>query len=175
MLPGRSRGQALVEFGLLTPFLLLIVFITIDIGRLLYAWAAISSAAREGARIVSLQPDATTDCFALQRMESVGQGFNLTVDPASLAGNTDPNNPGPPYQPTTPPPAVGYVYIWPAVAVADPPDSGTNCLGSQRQISQTVRHVAVEIQYNFVPLTPLVAQLNRGFVIRTISVVEVEY
>ena len=108
-------------------------------------------------------------------MESVGQGFNLAVDPQSLAGNTDPNNPGPPSQPTTPPNAVGYIYIWPAVATAAPQDLPANCAGAQRQISQTVRHVAVEIQYHFVPLTPLVSQLSSGFVVRTISVVQVEY
>ena len=165
----------MVEFALLTPLLLLVVFITIDIGRLLYAWSAMASASREGARIVSLQPNASSDCLALRRMESVGQGFNLGVDPNSLVGNTDPNNPGPPLQPTRPPAATGYIYIWPAVATADPPDQTGNCTGIQRQISQTVRHVAVEIEYNFVPLTPLVGQLTSGFVIRTISVVEVEY
>jgi len=165
----------MVEFALLSPVLLLIVFITIDVGRLLYTWSAISSAAREGARTVSLQPQANSDCLALQKMESVGQGFNLAVDPQSLAGNTDPNNPGPPSQPTTPPNAVGYIYIWPAVATAAPQDLPANCAGAQRQISQTVRHVAVEIQYHFVPLTPLVSQLSSGFVVRTISVVQVEY
>ena len=49
-------------------------------------------------------------------------------------------------------------YIWPAVATADPPEA--NCYSSnQRAISQTVKHVSVEVQYHFTALTPFIAAL----------------
>jgi hypothetical protein len=68
---------------------------------------------------------------------------------------------------------VGYAYVWPAVATADPPDS--NCTSSsQRAISQTVKHVAVEVQYHFVPLTPFIGSLVPSVIVRTVSVVTVE-
>ena len=165
----------MVEFALVSPLLLMITFVTVDFGRLVYAFTAISSAAREGARIVALDSQNQTDCLALRRMEQVGQGFPLTVDPNSLVGNTDPNNPSPPLQPSTPPPGKGYIYIWPAVATAAPPDQGTNCDGAQCGGSQVVKHVAVSIIYNFVPLTPLPSQITTGFQIKTVSVTEVEY
>ena len=44
-----QRSQALVEFALVSPIFLLILFTAIDISRLLYAYSAISSAARDGA------------------------------------------------------------------------------------------------------------------------------
>ena len=48
---GRQRGQALVEFALLTPVLLLFVLLTVDVGRAY--WQAIdgAGAARAGARM----------------------------------------------------------------------------------------------------------------------------
>lgn len=154
--------------------MLLFGFVCIDVGRLLYTYAAISNAAGEGARTVSLQASANSDCLALQRMLSVAQGFNLNVDPGSLAGNTDPNNPTGSLQPTqTPAPNQGYIYIWPAVATAQPQTS--NCDGAQRQVPQTptgVRNVAVEIQFRFQPLTPLP---NANLIVRSLSTQQTEY
>lgn len=43
-------GQALVEFSLMLPVVLLVIFIIIDLARLLYAWVAIENAARYGVR-----------------------------------------------------------------------------------------------------------------------------
>jgi len=56
----RDRGAAAVEFALLLPVLLLIVFGIIDFGRALNAQITLTQAAREGARLVALgQPDVT--------------------------------------------------------------------------------------------------------------------
>ncbi len=54
----RERGAAAVEFALLLPFLLLIVFGIIDFGRMLNAQITLTEAAREGARAESLGSDA---------------------------------------------------------------------------------------------------------------------
>jgi Flp pilus assembly protein TadG len=168
-----QRSQALVEFALVSPVFLLIVFSAIDISRLLYAYTAISSAARDGARTASLSTSQFSDCQIIQEIELVGQGFPVTMDPNSLAGNSDPNNPSGALQPSTPPPNVGYGYIWPAVATGDPPD--LNCTsGTQRAISPSVKHVAVEVQYHFVPLLPFVSQFAPNLIVKTISVVTTE-
>jgi Flp pilus assembly protein TadG len=159
---------------MVAPLFLLVMFGAIDIGRLLYAYTAISSAARDGARSASLGTSLFSDCQVIAELEAVGQGFPVVMDPNSLVGNSDPNNPAGTLQPTTPPPNVGYAYIWPAVATAYPPDS--NCTSSsQRAISQTVKHVAVEVQYHFVPLTPFFGGLGAtNVIVRTVSVVTVE-
>ncbi len=169
-----QASQSLVEFALVSPLLLLITFMGVDVGRLIYTYSAVSSAARDGARIASLQASQYSDCRAIQQMKLVGQGFPVNMDPNSLVGNSDPNNPSGALQPTIPPANVAYAYIWPAVAVANPPDS--NCDGTtQRAVSQSVKHVAVEIQYQFTALTPLVSQYTSGFTVKTVSVVTVEY
>jgi len=54
----RDRGAAAVEFALMLPVLLLIVFGIIDFGRALNAQVTITQAAREGARLDALnQPN----------------------------------------------------------------------------------------------------------------------
>jgi hypothetical protein len=170
---GRQRGQALVEFALVSPLFLLVVFSAIDIGRLLYAYTAISSAARDGARTASLSTSIFSDCQIIQELELVGQGFPLRMDPNSIAGNSDPNSPSGPLQPTMPPANVGYGYIWPAVATANPPDSNCNS-SQQRAISPTVKQVAVEVQYHFIPLLPFVGSFAPNISVKSVSVVTTE-
>jgi Flp pilus assembly protein TadG len=158
---------------MVAPVFLIVIFAAIDISRLLYAYTAISSAARDGARIASFQTAIYSDCQIIHEVELVGQGFPVRMDPNSLVGDSDPNNPAGALQPSMPPPNVGYAYIWPAVATADPPDS--NCSSGQpRAVSQSVKHVAVEVQYNFIALTPFIASLTNGIDVKTISVISVE-
>ncbi|MBV8195920.1 MAG: pilus assembly protein, partial [Candidatus Dormibacteraeota bacterium] len=59
---GTRSGQGLVEFALVAPVLMLSVFLLIDFARLLYTFSAISSTAREGARVLSLASSVQTDC-----------------------------------------------------------------------------------------------------------------
>jgi Flp pilus assembly protein TadG len=162
----------MVEFALLAPLLIVILFLLIDFARLVYAYGAVSWAARESARVVSLEPQNTSDCGALAIAEQTAQGFRLSADPNSRLGNTDPNAPGAPYAPSTPPSGQGYIYIWPAVAGADPDH---NCNGSTRQVSSTVQDVAVQVKYTYLPMMPLISSIVPSFTITTISVVHVEY
>lgn len=53
----RHRGQALVEFALIVPVLLLILLITIDFSRLIFTYIQINNAAREGAAYAITQPN----------------------------------------------------------------------------------------------------------------------
>jgi Flp pilus assembly protein TadG len=50
----RSRGQALTEVALVAPLFFLMVFGTIDIGRVIWANDVVAGAAREGARFASV-------------------------------------------------------------------------------------------------------------------------
>jgi hypothetical protein len=46
----RERGQALVEFALIAPVLVILIFGFVDAARLYQAWVTVQGAAREGAR-----------------------------------------------------------------------------------------------------------------------------
>lgn len=174
---GTRGGQGLVEFALVAPIFVMSLFLLIDFSRLLYAFSSISSASREGARILSLKSDQFSDCYAFQQMEKVGEGFPLLADPNSVVPNNDPNAPGSGNNPTASVPSgKGYIYIYPAVSTASPPDVTPNCSSSTaRSVSSTTKSVAVEIQYHFTPLTPLVGSLVPNITLKSISVTQTEY
>ncbi len=54
-----ERGVAAVEFSLVLPLLLLIVFSLIDFGRIFFVQVSITSASREGVRLSSLYSGGT--------------------------------------------------------------------------------------------------------------------
>jgi len=67
----RDRGAAAVEFALLFPILLLIVFGIIDFGRALNAQITLTQAAREGARLAAVgQPNVAA------RTQAAATGLN---------------------------------------------------------------------------------------------------
>ena len=168
---GTRSGQGLVEFSLILPFVLFVCFFCIDAGRLVYTYNSISSIARDGARTASLASQTYSDCLTFSRVESEGAPFGITADPNSSYGDSDPNNPGTP-GPSNPSPGNGYVYVFPAVATASPPDSAPNCSStSPRQLgAPPTNDVTVLVEYRFVPFTPLVANLLGGITVKAISV-----
>jgi Flp pilus assembly protein TadG len=74
----RSRGQSLVEFALVMPLLLLLVFALVDFSRMLFTYISITNGARELARIVAITgPWVTFESPDLTR--TVNAFNNLTV------------------------------------------------------------------------------------------------
>jgi Flp pilus assembly protein TadG len=84
-----DRGAAAVEFALLLPMLLLIVFGLIDFGRALNAQITLTQAAREGARLAALgQSNVNTST------QSAATGLspvtvNVTTCPAGAAAGVN--------------------------------------------------------------------------------------
>ncbi len=50
-----QSGQGLVEFALVFPLFILLLFVAIDAGRFVFATSTVSNAAREGARLGSVE------------------------------------------------------------------------------------------------------------------------
>ncbi len=55
-----ETGQTLVEFALVLPMLLILMFGIVDFGRAFYTWLTVTNAAREGARVGATQMDTST-------------------------------------------------------------------------------------------------------------------
>ena len=55
-----EAGQTLVEFSLIVPVFLVLLFALVDFGRAYYSWMVVSNASREGARAAAVQGDAAT-------------------------------------------------------------------------------------------------------------------
>jgi Flp pilus assembly protein TadG len=61
-----EKGQALVEFALLVPIFLLLMFSIIDFGMGFYSWITVTNSAREGARLGAVHAPlnvASSPCF----------------------------------------------------------------------------------------------------------------
>jgi Flp pilus assembly protein TadG len=78
----RSRGQALAEFALALPILLLLFFAILDLGRAVYAVHTISNAARTGARVAIVDQSLSTDCALIPlpaRCAAANQAVGLGI------------------------------------------------------------------------------------------------
>lgn len=76
-----SRGQALVEFALAIPIVLLLMLGILDLGRAVYAYNTVSNAARSAARVAIVdQTQANVEAAAIE--EAVGLD-PVVVDPIS--------------------------------------------------------------------------------------------
>jgi TadE-like protein/PKD domain-containing protein len=94
-LQSRSRGQSLVEFGLILPVFLLLFATTLDLGRLAFARVTVTNAAREGAFQASKTPtdfDPTQPCPAgatsnliVCRVQLEAKSSGVTIAPSDIA------------------------------------------------------------------------------------------
>ncbi len=73
--PDRGRGQALVEFALVLPLFLLLIAGIVDMGMGLNSSITVTNAAREGARLGTVNPNAA----AIEaRVRGMATGLNQT-------------------------------------------------------------------------------------------------
>lgn len=85
-----DRGAAAVEFALLLPVVLLIIFGIIDFGRMLHAQILLTEAAREGARAAALQSAAAGQARVNRVASSLGTVTTTIVEcPAAGGTNSD--------------------------------------------------------------------------------------
>jgi hypothetical protein len=71
-------GQDAVEFALVLPFLFLIFFGVVDLGRILHASITITNAAREGARYGMANADDWGGVVLAVQDEALGSGIDLS-------------------------------------------------------------------------------------------------
>ena len=79
-----EAGQALVEFTMILPIFLVLLFGIVDFGRAFYTWLIVTNAAREGARVAAVQaPQADVQA---RIWESLCESYpsDCTLDPAKL-------------------------------------------------------------------------------------------
>ncbi|OQY16909.1 MAG: hypothetical protein B6I35_15300 [Anaerolineaceae bacterium 4572_32.2] len=60
----KERGQSMLEFALVLPVLLIILAGVLDLGRLYFAYVAVTDAAGEGASYAAIHPDNTAEIVA---------------------------------------------------------------------------------------------------------------
>lgn len=141
----RARGQTLTEFALILPVLLLALMGVLDFGRAVFAYNAISNAAREGGRtaIVNQTP-------AEIRARAIAQATSLGIDPSSSS---------------CPPAGTSGVCIEYKDATLSGPCTGVSNLGCVAEIT---------VKYSFNPITPIIGRVLGPFAMssKTSQVIE---
>jgi hypothetical protein len=175
-----QRCQSLVEFAIVAPLLLVLLFAVVDFGRVIYVYVTLNQAVNEGARVaIRASPllPTNSDVEAAVRTHAVD---------VSLA-NPCPNGP---LTATAPPAGQGWIYITepnpPSTAEAISPTldnapggqmwsvaSGA-CSATEPAFSHAP--LQVTIVYNFVPITPLIRQwIANRIIITTAAIYRTEY
>lgn len=80
-------GQSLVEFALIVPLFLLLVFAIVDFGMGFYSWITVTNAAREGARVGAVGADQATIIQRVKDTSGSLNNSNLTVSVTNAQGN----------------------------------------------------------------------------------------
>lgn len=75
-----SRGQGLVEFALVLPLILLLLFAILDFGRAVYAYSTIGDAARTGSRVAIVDQN-----LNLIRTKAADQAVALGIAPTDVS------------------------------------------------------------------------------------------
>ncbi len=81
-----EKGQALVEFALLIPIFLILLFAIVDFGMGFYSWITVTNSAREGARVGAVHAPlnvASSPCFGKGSLEQCIE--DRVLDSADLA------------------------------------------------------------------------------------------
>jgi hypothetical protein len=173
-----QKSQALIEFALISPVLLLLLFGIIDIGRAAFYYDTLSHAAREGARtavIASTQLPTNANVLATVRGQLVGGTVTEPCPQGPITSATPPGNaawlyitePNPPSTVETTPPmnAPGGEFA----AAASGSCSAVNPAGNNAQLQVTLR-------FNLILITPVISQATADhIVIRASSVFRTEY
>ena len=133
-IPARRRGQALVEFALVFPLLMLILMGVVDLGRGIYAFNAVANAAREGGRTAIVNQNAS-DIRNRAAAQATALGIPTTA-PSSCAG-------GAPAGPA----GICVSFLM--------PDLTTDCSSTLAPGCVAV----VTVKYTFTPITPVIGNL----------------
>jgi Flp pilus assembly protein TadG len=128
-----GQGQALTEFALLLPVLLIVLMGVFDFGRAIYAYNAVANAAREGGRTAIVN-----QTVAEIRARAIAQATGIDIDPSSTS---------------CPPSGASGVCVEFKNAALTATCSPAN-LGCVAEIT---------VKYSFTPITPIIGRILGPF------------
>lgn len=152
-----QRGQGLVEFALVFPVAVLLLFGLVDVGRAVFAYNTLANAAREGARVAAVNqlspPNSNTQCSEDMPIEDpANPHWSTKACTASAAG------------------ALGVNVSAVTVGYGSPPSSALSC-------SPTL-HVGciatVSVTYSWAAITPIIGRLVGPIAMTATSQIPIE-
>ena len=196
-----ERSQGLTEFAIIAPLLLLVLFGTIDFGRVIYYYVTLDHAVNEAGRYVVRAPtppapaSPTTDIDVLNAVQSAARSITVALASTSTPdGNAASKCVTGPIDSTTPTANTAWLYVsapgGAAAPSANTPEGGLYRAGqtvvtlpaSCRPVTyagvngQNNAPIQITIRYNFRPITPLISQvIGNSIVITAYASYRTEY
>jgi Flp pilus assembly protein TadG len=89
-----QSGQGVVDFAMLAPVAMFLMFCVVQAGQLLYAYSFVSYAARLGARYASVHGSQSGSAFSSSSITSYVQGLSSGLNTSNLSAtaSSSPNN-----------------------------------------------------------------------------------
>ena len=168
-----QRSQALIEFALVSPVLLLLTFGVVDIGRAVFYYDTLNHAAREGARVA---------VRASNQLPTYNDVINAVTGQMAGAPVTAPCPQGP-VTAATPPANSAWVYVTepnpPATVETTPPPNAPGgeyssaAAGSCSAVNPAAgnQQLQVTIRFNLALITPIVAQATANHIVLSAAAV----
>ena len=168
-----QRSQALIEFALVSPVLLLLLFGVIDLGRAIFFYDTVQHAATEGARVAvraSNQLPTNSDVLSAVQSQMAGAPVTEPCPQGPISSGTPPANAGWLYV-TEPAPPSGVESTPPPNAPGG--ENPANASGSCSAVNPASGNdqLQVTIRFNLVLVTPIVAQATANRIILSAAVV----
>lgn len=173
-----QRSQALIEFALVSPVLLLLVFGIIDIGRAVFYYDTLSHAAREGARAAVTAPTQLPTNAAV---------LNAVTQQLVGAPVSEPCPQGP-ITSAIPPDNTAWLFVTepnpPATVESNPPMNApggeypTAVSGSCSAINPASGNASLQVtlRFNLVLITPIISQATANRIVLTaVAIFRTEY
>jgi Flp pilus assembly protein TadG len=168
-----QESQALIEFALISPVLLLLLFGIVDIGRAVFYYDTMGHAAREGARTAVQAPD---------RLPTNADVLTTVVSQLAGIQASEPCPQGP-ISSGTPPDNTAWVYVTepspPTTVEASPPmnapggEYSAAAAGSCSATNPAAGNapLQVTIRFNLILITPVVAQATANHIVITATAI----
>lgn len=175
-----ERSQSLVEFAIVAPLLLVLIFAVVDFGRVIYIYVTLNQAVNEGVRVaIRASPllPSNSDVETAVKQHAVDVSLANPCANGPITGATPLPNQGWLYITEPNPPATIEQFsptlenapggeMW---GVSKPPCSAKNPAYHHAPLQVT-------IWYNFVPITPIIQQwFTNHIVIKAAAVYLTEY
>jgi Flp pilus assembly protein TadG len=168
-----QESQALIEFALVSPVLLLLVFGIIDLGRAVFYYDTLNHAAREGARAaVSASSTLPTNADVLNAVtrQLVGAPVSEPCPQGPVTSDVPPAN-------------SGWLYVTepnpPATVESNPPmnapggEYAASANGSCSAVNPAAGNAPLQVtlRFNLILITPIVSQATADHIVLTAAAI----
>jgi Flp pilus assembly protein TadG len=86
-----TRGQSLVEFALILPMMLVVMFMITEFGRALFQYNVLTTATREGVRMASVSSSSSYSDVATAAADSILTAGHIPLNSVNLTVSLDNN------------------------------------------------------------------------------------